>query len=178
MTYRDTLHRLGATTETAAVALYDRWEAGELTDTEFEALLAAVVAAANSRATALADLALAASVSVALRRPVAPLGLLPAPGDPDRLRTAARTLRAALGDTPAPAARVARLARAEPLTTAANTYSGAVAASPHVTGWTRGLSANACQLCTWWARDGRVWPDDHPMPTHKGCSCHPIPTTR
>ena len=25
-----------------------------------------------------------------------------------------------------------------------------------------------------WPRDGLVWPDDHEMPTHEGCTCIPV----
>lgn len=50
--------------------------------------------------------------------------------------------------------------------------------SEHVTGWTRSLNGEACQLCTWWWRAGRVWTADHPMPAHKGCICTPQPVTR
>jgi len=178
VTYRDTLTALAGATEEAAVNLYLRHEAGEVTDDGFDAYLAAVVSRANGRAAAVADLGLAAAVTVALRRPVAPLGIVPPASDPDRLRRAARTLREALDDTPDPSARVARLGRSEPLTAAANAYSTGMSASPHVTGWTRGLSAKACQLCQWWARGGRVFRADHPMPTHKGCTCTPIPTIR
>ncbi len=178
MSYRDTLTRLVEITERAALDIHARWTAGEVNDDEFDAYLAALVVRANGRAAAVADLALAAAITIALRRPIAPLGLTPPPSDPDRLRRAAGTLRAALDETPDPPARVARLGRSEPLTTAANTYSDGMKTSPHVTGWTRGLSAKACQLCTWWASAGQVWPDTHPMPTHKGCTCIPIPTTR
>lgn len=178
MTYRDKLTALSGATETAAVALHTAWEADEITDAEFEAALAAIVAQANSRATALADLSLAAAIALVLRRPVAPLGLVPPASDSARLLVAASTLRAALAGTADAGARVGRLGRAEPLTAAAAAYSNGMAASPHVTGWVRRTSANACQLCTWWARDGRIWPDDHPMPTHKGCTCTPVPTVR
>lgn len=176
MSYADTIRTVAGDSEDRALVLFAAWSAGDLTDAEFEALLTALVAGANGRAAAVADLSLAAAVTVALRRPVAPLGLLPAPGDPARLARASRTLVRALETTPDPPARVARLVRAEPLSTAARTYSDGMARSEHVTGWTRGLSGKACQLCRWWARDGRVWPAGYAMPTHKGCSCSPIPT--
>lgn len=176
MSYREAITALSGRAEDAALDLYARWEAGDLTDEQFEALLAALVARYNGRACAVADLALAATVSVALRRAVAPLGIAPPATDVKRLQRAARTLREAIPATPDPAARVARLARSEPLTTAARAYSDGMARSRHVEGWTRGLSPNACQLCRWWWRDGRVWPKTHPMPTHKGCTCTPIPT--
>jgi len=176
VTYRTQLVKLAGRSERQAVALLAAYRAGRLDRETFVAVLAALVAGANTQAAALADLSLSASVSVALRRPVAPLGLLPPDGDADRLLKAAGTLSAVLEATPDPEARVGRLARAEPLETAARAYSDGMARSGQVTGWTRSLSGGACQLCTWWARDGRVWPADHPMPTHKGCTCTPEPT--
>ncbi|MGY1680718.1 hypothetical protein [Geodermatophilus sp. SYSU D01176] len=194
MSYAETIRGLAGDTERRALELFAAWQAGALTDEQFAAALAVLVATANAQAVTVADLSLAAAVTVALGVPVAPLGLLPTPGEPERLVRASRTLLEAVevsSDLPAPvartelatpagqpdlSARVARLARAEPLTTAARAYSEGMARSPHVTGWKRGLSANACQLCRWWHRDGRVWPADHKMPVHKGCSCSPIPT--
>lgn len=176
MSYAETIRTLAGDAERRALALFAAWQAGELSDDEFAAALAILVTGANARAVTVADLSLAAAVTVALRRPVPPLGLLPAASDPARLVKASTTLLRTLDTTPDPPARVARLARAESLTTAARAYSEGIARSEHVTGWTRGLSGKACQLCQWWGRDGRVWPADHPMPTHKGCSCSPIPT--
>lgn len=177
MTYRDTLHELAADTEAQVYAAYTAHTQGRIDTATFTALLAAHVAAANARAASLADLSLSLALSVARRSPVAPLGLLPRPGDVERLTRAAHTLLDDLDDTPDPEARVKRLGRAEPLRTAADAYSEGMARSPHVTGWVRELDDDPCQLCTWWYRDGRVWPADHPMPTHPGCSCTPRPTT-
>ena len=172
MSYRDTLKRLSGQAEAQAVALYQMREAGQVDDDTFVAVLAAIVAAANSRAAALADLSLAAALTVALRRPVAPLGLTPSPDDPERLSKAASTLLAVETLTPQ---RVARLARAEPLDTAARSYSQGMAHSPHVTGWTRAVSADACQACQSMA--GGTLPDTVPMWHHTGCTCSPIPVT-
>ena len=176
MTYADTIRTLAGDTERRALELFAAWQAGALSDEEFTTALAVLVAGANAQAVTVADLSLAAAVTLALRRPVAPLGLLPPPGEPARLARASTTLLRFVETTPDPPARVARLARAEPLATAARAYSEGIARSEHVTGWTRGLSGSACQLCRWWHRDGRVWPAGHRMPTHKGCSCSPIPT--
>ena len=110
-----------------------------------------------------------------LGTPVAPVGAVRPLDDPDRLTTAARTLLAL--ENPS-LARWERLARAEGQEAAARAYSDAVKRSPHVTGWRRGISGSACQLCRWWSRDGRVWAADHTMPTHKGCTCNPVPVTR
>lgn len=130
---------------------------------------------AAAQTQAVIDLSLAAALTVQTGQAVAPQGLTAPADDPDRLTKAASTLAALEDVTPE---RWERLARSEPLEAAARAYSDGVRRSPHVTGWTRGLSANACQLCRWWSRDGKVWPDDHPMPTHKGCTCNPAPVTR
>ena len=73
---------------------------------------------------------------------------------------------------------VTRLIVGETLQAAHRAYGDTMDNMPEVDGWTRGLEADACELCQWWSRDGQVWPTDHEMPTHKGCVCHPIPEVR
>lgn len=72
---------------------------------------------------------------------------------------------------------VHRLGRSEAVEAAQHTYSEQMTRSPVVSGWTRQLEADACELCVWWARDGRVWHKNHSMPTHKGCTCAQAFTT-
>jgi len=176
MTWRQLLIKLAERSAGEALAVFDEFDAGAIGVEEFVGLIARGVTIYNLRATGLADVALAGLLTARLKRPVLPVGIEP-PDDLERLTEAARTLNAALDATPDPRARVARLARSEPLTAAQRAYGEAMAASPHVSGWRRGLSPAACQLCRWWARDGRVFPADHPMPHHKGCTCTPIPIT-
>ena len=80
--------------------------------------------------------------------------------------------------SPVPAAIVGRLARAEPLETASTAYTDAMVRSGTSRGWVRQRSAGCCQLCTWWWREGRVWPAEHPFQRHKGCTCTPKPVIR
>lgn len=175
MTYQDQLEDTATAAAVQVVAAVAAWEAGKLDAETLAVLVAAFVAAGNSLAAALADLSLAAALTTRLGTVVPPLGIVRPAEDPDRLTKAAQTLLS----LPEPSvARWERLARAEAQEAAARAYSEAVRRSPHVTGWTRGLSASACQLCRWWSREGRVWPADHPMPVHKGCTCHPEPVTR
>lgn len=178
MTYRDHLTDLGAVTEGKVLAAYTAFTDGDLTEDEFVAVVAAIIAKANARAVAIADLSLAATLMLRLRRPVAALGLTPPKGDAQRLAKAATTLVAALDATPDPLARVARLGRSEPLEAAARAYSAGIRQNPDVTGWTRGVSGNACELCTWLAQDGATFPDSVEMNTHTGCTCTPIPVTK
>lgn len=172
MSYRDEVRRLGAEAEAAVLTVFDLWDDGELDDDEAVARIAAIIAKANSQAVTLADLSLAATLMLRDGEPVATRGIVPPPDDADRLTKAASTLLAISNVT---RDRAARLGRCEPLEAAARAYSQAVEDSPKVDGWTRSVSGSGCELCTWWARDGQVWPADHPMPTHKGCTCTPIP---
>lgn len=173
MTYSDVLHSLGEATQRKVLAAHAALLSGTIrTEAEFITVAAQIIAAANGQAVALADLSLAATLTLQLREPVVALGLLPPKGDPERLAKGLETILVSKLDT---AMQLGRLANSEPLTNAAAAYSEGIRSSPRVHGWTRGISGNACELCTWWARDGLVWPADHEMPTHKGCTCVPIP---
>lgn len=174
MTYLDRLHDLAEQTEGKVWRVVESWEAGEITFDEAVALIAAVVAIANRRATNLADLSVAAGLTLESRTVVAPVGLRHV-DDVARLNRAASTLLAALEDTPDPEGRARRLGRAEPLKRASEARGEALAASELVEGWVRSLNGDTCQLCTWWYRDGRVWPKDHVMPRHTGCDCTQSP---
>ena len=141
--------------------------------------VALVVGAANATAATAAVLSLAQAVADALgvhvRLPATPTPPSAHHTDLDRLRTAAATVLMLSQDDPA--GRLRRLALAETADSAADAYSRALTSDKRVTGWTRALDADACQLCRWWSREGRVWPKDHPMPRHKGCLCAQKPVT-
>ena len=175
MTYRDALVSLSDDCVKQVMGIYALFVAGTLTEEQTVTAIANIIAVANQRAYALADVALAATIVVQLGQPVATVGVLPSTSDVDRLTKAAATVLKVAEGSEVPEAIVGRLARAEPLETAAGAYSDAMKASPHVGGWVRNISGGACQLCTWWWREGRVWPADHRMPTHKGCTCTPKP---
>lgn len=92
--------------------------------------------------------------------------------DVRRLQAAVTT---ALEDNDRAAMRLERLTRAEVVQSGQQGLQTAMIESPYVVGWQRELEKDACELCQWWAREGRVWPVDHVMPTHKGCACTPSP---
>lgn len=176
MTYQDQLEQTVSATAAQVLAALAMYQAAKLTEEAFLAVVVAYLQAGNAAAASLADLSLAAVLTQATGEPIAPLGVATDHAlDDDRLRKATSTMLA-LPD--ASTARWERLARAEGQEAAARAYSAGIRESRHVTGWTRGLSANACQLCQWWSRDGKVWPEDHEMPTHKGCTCNPVPVTQ
>jgi hypothetical protein len=173
MSYRDQVALVAGKCERAVLGIYDRFVEGDLDRRTTIALIAATIAKANHRAVAIADLSLAATLMLQLRRPVAALGLTPPKQDTERLLGAATTLLAVENLTPE---RVARLARAEPLGRAADAYSDGIRESRLVTGWTRQVSPAACQVCQDLAGD--VLPDSVPMYHHPGCTCTPVPATK
>lgn len=175
MTYKETLTKLSETSADSVNAAVVAYTDGVLGYEETVAYIAAIIAQANARAASLADLALAADLTVATGAAVAVVGVGPTPDDTPRLAQAAGTLLDALPDTPDAEARTRRLGRSEPLTTAQQARGQALTKQATVQGWTRNLSADPCELCVWWSRGGRVWPKDHKMPTHKGCTCSQTP---
>lgn len=168
MTFRDRLQGISAATEAKVTAIFTAFTEGDLTYDQAVAGIGTVVAKGNARAVALADLALAANLMLATRKPVATLGLAPAPGTPERLHKAAGTL---LGIAGVSLERVARLGRAEPLEAGQRAFSSAVGHHPEITGWVRTVSATACELCRKWAASGHVYAAHEEMFHHTGCSC-------
>ncbi|CAJ1505668.1 hypothetical protein [[Mycobacterium] burgundiense] len=170
--YQETLLALAIESESAAISLW--WQVDDLGDDLFRASLAAIVATYNARAQSLAEVGFAAEASVATRTAVPVLGL-PVRDDTARLAKAATTVLDVARASEVPENIIGRLARAEPLNTAARTYSESVRESTLTEGWTRGMDADPCQLCRWWWREGRTWPKAHPFQTHTGCACVPRP---
>lgn len=173
--YEETVQALADATGEQVARVVEQWQAGDLTEPVAAALIAAVIARAHAKATALADLGMAATLTVRTQTAVPALGLAVPSGEPERLRRAGSTLLRRLDPTGDTHHRAHRLGHSETLTRAAAARSDAIAASPLVSGWVRNLNGDGCQLCTFWWRGGRVWPADHRMPTHKGCNCTQTP---
>lgn len=198
MSYHDNLTAISEQAATDVTTVYEQFLDGTIEAAAAVATIAAIVATANAKAAAVADLALAADLTLALGEPITALGIGRPADDLQRLAKAARTLlldlpeqitvrsstalTLAVDEPVVPVERVARLGRVEPLTAAGQAYDDAVARNPRVTGYRRGLSATACELCTWLAKRhldpaGYVYPADKPMHRHKGCTCYPVPVT-
>ena len=161
----------GLADDVARVVL-DIWERLQAHLTDIVTALDAIVAAinrANAVATGLADVSVSAQIEVLSGTPTLPSAVAPV-DDTERLTKAVRTIADSDSDT---AMQLSRLARSEPLDTAQRVTLDAMAAQDAVSGWVRQLNAEACELCRWWARDGRVWPKDHKFPRHPGCNCQP-----
>lgn len=178
MSYAEVLDQLAGKTEADVIAVWEALAAGRIDMDEAVAAVVALVAPANATAAALADEAVAATLSVRLGGVFSPLGL--SPGDEgDRLTAGALTLLTAAASTPDPVGRVGRFGRAEPLGTAQSTFGDALdVRAEYVAGWRRGLSSGACELCRWLEKDGYVYPTGRKMHHHTGCQCQQIIVTK
>lgn len=177
MTYQETLQNLGETTERSVIARLREYTAGRITLDTLTELAVTVIAAAQQQGRYAAELSLVAWLQAAGHpaRPVA-APQLDHYADPQRLRKAIGTIvDTGVLDPDVTERRMARLAYSETVESSQAAFGQAMRKSGVVNGWVRGLEPRACELCRWWARDGRVWPVDHTMPTHKGCTCTPIP---
>lgn len=178
--FRDAVGNLAARTEREVVALYGRYQRGDIDRGRFVALAAAVLARARTKGVSLADLAFTAEVIKALRRRTAPLGLTPPEGDTERLQQSVATLLDQdidYASTPeelrgSQAARLSRLARDSAVEAAVFGFAQAARETGFSSGWTRETDLNPCPVCTNLA-DGvqRSW--SVTMKRHTGCACVP-----
>jgi hypothetical protein len=167
--YTETLDKLATATEAQVLAAFASWQAGRLTLAAFLAVAATYLSAAGSKATALADTALATYLTAHTGTMVPVLGLVPTDVDQrPALATIAATTGADLAD------KSATHARATTLATAQDAYGDAMT-TRGIPAWTRVLNSGAGALCQDLAGD--VLPGPAPMYHHKGCGCtqRPIP---
>ena len=172
MTYQQRIEQLSADAAQLVDELWQLVVDGRLDLDDFRRILADFVAASRARGAAAAQVAFRGVVEAATGAP----GIItptPVAHDRARLLTAISTIMA--DDAHDTLMQVKRLAANEPIQAAVDAMAAELAASDVVTGWRRGLDSDPCQLCRWWARDGRVWLADHPMPRHKGCACLQVP---
>ncbi len=174
--YRDALLGLVADTENRTGTVYDTYAIGDATEAEFTAATTATIQRGEEHGIALSDVALASFLTRELRRAVPTLGLVTSVADRQGTAKAVRTLTTRLTETDNPRARATRLARGRVTQTAGRYYDVGMARHAEIAGYTRGLSATACELCVWLYRAGHVYPATQPMHRHPGCTCIPLPT--
>lgn len=168
------LETLSGRTADLVVALWGLVEAGRLSVADFEELAAEIIATARQRGATAAQTVFRAMTEAhtgtpAVVRPTTNVD------DVSRLRIALATIVASELDT---VMQLTRIAANEPTQAATDAMADEIARSEIVTGWRRGLDSDPCQLCVWWAREGRVWRPEHTMPRHTGCNCHQIPVMK
>lgn len=176
MALRDVLRRISAQAEGEILGLFDRWQGGGLSESEFVAAAAAVIARANRRAMTNADRAMAIQLSRLLGRDVPPTPTDSIVEQAPRLRDGIRTL---LSDRPEIATtaallvesqrrRMGRMARSEPLMRGQEAVQETL--KRERVGWRRAVGGDPCPLCEE-LDDGEVRPADVDMARHPNCSC-------
>lgn len=170
MSFQTILGKLSSDTERMLARMWASTESGDLTQDEFIRLAANLIQVARSKGQAAAWLAFRAFLETHVGQ-VVPIDALGSDDQLTRLEDALRTITDAGGNT---LARLARLARNEPVDAATTELSNRMADS-RVSGWRRKLEPDACELCRWWSREGRVFQTSHKMPRHTGCTCHQQP---
>lgn len=177
MAYRETLQKLALESERSILAAYRSYVEGLMSRDETVSMIAQLLAQANGRARSLADMAMATQMMAQLGE-VVPVSDVDYPNELPRLQKAANTVLAVAEASEVSEAIIARLARSEPLEAAASAAQDSMVRSGITKGWVRDKSPGACELCTWWWREGRVWPAEHPFQHHKGCTCSPKPVLK
>lgn len=153
--------------EAMVAAIWERVSAGLIDAKSALAQIVAVINRANAVVTGLADAAVSAQIEVLTGTPRLPSAVLPI-DDTERLTKAVTTIAESDSDT---AMQLARLARSEPLSAAQDATSAAIANHAEVKGWVRQLNPGACELCRWWAHNGRVYRPTLNFARHPGCNC-------
>lgn len=169
------LHELGERTARQVLALLDQLDAGVLQLSQVPELAAVLVKLGADQAAVMA----VSELVQAMAEAGVPTGRLPslsgvtAHSTLSGAETAAATVMA--GPREQAATRLARLARGAVARAAQDAREDTLQSSELVQGWTRGVDSTSCQLCVWWWRNGRVWPKEHHMPRHPGCTCVQVP---
>lgn len=174
MSYEDRLGLLADKTVKEARAAYASYISGRISDAELADLLGLAIAKARRAGSMLAIARLRAFLEEATGAPV-PIDVPFRPGHTERISGAIMKI---LAVSEAQDMRIERMAHNEPLQAAAETLADGMAADERVTGWVRELESDACQLCQWWWREGRVFRPEHAMPRHTGCMCAQSPVVR
>ena len=170
VTFRNAADDMTRTTEELTALLLAAWQAGQMTDEEFRDSLHNLLVTGYVSGLMVGDVIGSSYVNAE------PVGLAVDDNTATRLGLAAATATTLLDAAEDPLPRLRRLTVSEHLDSLQQGVIGAYN-SHGVRGYTRGLSAKACELCVWLYKGGYVYPSDRPMHRHPGCTCVPIPAT-
>lgn len=170
------LARVGDETARAVLAILDAIESGLYPADVLPELAATLMrlGAAQASELVLADYAATVAATAGTVPPAAALAPVSSVSESKAAQAVATVLA---GQPEQVRTRLERLTRSTVVRAAQDTRGQAVARDPNVHGWRRGIDSDTCQLCRWWWREGRVWPKDHHMPRHPGCTCVQVPVT-
>lgn len=176
--YQAIVADLGENTARVIGQLAEKLTAGTIDLDTFLDVAAPLLGKANAQGHYLAEQRLAAILANDLGGTpaewVAGLDIDPAIVDVNRLRQALDT---AVAEPDSAVMRATRLATSAPVRAAAESMGRAMRESSAVTGYTRGLEPDHCELCGWLWKDGYIYPPTQPMHQHPGCLCVQNPVT-
>ncbi len=172
----DQLDTLAANVRDQVAGVWQAVEAGTISADTGRDLVSVLVDLGTAQAEQLAVVTYARGRALSLSE----LPSLPTPKSPRDWALNRERLEAALdkvidGDPEQIAMRLKRLANSEPAYAYKRKTGDLMNRDPRSLGWERGMNSDACQLCTWWWREGQLWAPNHVMPTHTGCMCRQIP---
>lgn len=173
--FEDMLERLGTQGRDAVLSTYQLYEAGLIDSDTFIEVASELLQHINERSAVFGQ-ASYAQVRAILLDTAAELPATVTPSASTSSGALSQSLQTILeGDSDKIVGRLERLGYVLPIESTQDSYSAALADDSLVEGWQRGLNSDACQLCRWWSRDGRIWPKVQPFQTHKGCKCQQVP---
>lgn len=173
--YEDMLERLGVQGREAVLNTYSLYEAGLIDADTFVDVASELLQHINERS-AIFGQSSYAQVRAILLDATAELPATVTATASTSSGGLAQSLQTILeGEPEQIAGRLERLGYVLPIESTQESYSAALAGDSMVEGWQRGLNDDACQLCQWWSREGRIWPKVQPFQTHKGCKCQQVP---
>lgn len=170
MTLHDVMGTLSGQAQDAVVALWERWDAGDITEAQFKALAAAALARYGAKGAAVADAALSASLTKLIG------SVMVATGDLlDPTEGAGRSVEETLGSeafTRDPSAAIGTMGSAFALSSMQDAYSKGMQ-DRGVGLWVRVPNPGACDMCQDLA--DAVMPVSVDMYHHRGCQCIQTP---
>lgn len=173
--FEDMLERLGSQGREAVLNTYQLYEAGLIDSDTFVEVASELLQHINERSSVFGQTSYA-QVRAILLDTVTELPATVTPTASSSSGALAQSLTTILeGEPEQIIGRLERLGYVLPIESTQESYSAALQADGMVEGWQRGLNDDACQLCRWWSRDGRIWPKVQPFQTHKGCKCQQVP---
>ena len=173
--FEDMLERLGSQGRDAVLSTYKLYEAGLIDSETFVDVASELLQHINERSAVFGHTSYA-QVRAILLDTAAELPATVTPTASTSSGGLAQSLQTILeGEPEQIAGRLERLGYVLPIESTHSGYESALQADGMVEGWQRGLNDDACQLCRWWSRDGRIWPKVQPFQTHRGCKCQQVP---
>lgn len=179
MSYDETLRKLGTNTQRALNGVRLQLVAGEIDRATARELWKIILETAGAQGQTLGALAFETNKRVATGEGAIMSKHVKGALGPPTVATEERMAKAldtimdgAAADM---ARRLDRLGFSDPVARSQEEFGLRMSRDPQVEKWTRGMEADACELCRWFYKGGMSWPKDHPMPTHTGCTCHQVP---